>query len=71
MNEAHKRRIISQYDRIVQPRTFEEGDLVLVYEQDHNKLGAGKLEPMWHGPYIVKKALQKGAYELVHYDGNP
>lgn len=26
---------------------------------------------MWHGPYIVKKVLQKGSYELLDYDGNP
>ena len=43
----------------------------MVYDQDHDKLGAGKLEPMLHGPYIVKKVLQKGSYELVYYDGNP
>ena len=70
-NEAHKWCIKPQYDRIVRPRTFEVGNLVLVYDQDHDKLVAGKLEPMWHGPYIVKKVLQKGSYELVDYDGNP
>ena len=70
-NEAHKRQIKGQYDRTVHPRTFEEGDLVLVYDQDHDKLGVGKLELMWHDPYIVKKALQKSAYALVDYDGNP
>jgi hypothetical protein len=24
---------------------------------------------MWHGPYIVKHVLEKGAYERVDYDG--
>jgi hypothetical protein len=48
-----------------------EGDLVLVYDQDHEKLGAGKFEPLWHGPYIVSHVLQKWAYELVDYEGNP
>ena len=51
------------------PRIYSEGDLVLVYEQAHDKLGAGKFEPMWHGPYIFKHVLAKGAYELVDYDG--
>ena len=23
---------------------------------------------MWHGPYIVKRVLEKGAYELVDYE---
>jgi len=24
---------------------------------------------MWHDPYIIEKVLEKGAYELVNYDG--
>lgn len=71
MNETHKIQIKFQYNRIIQPHIFEEGDPSLVYDKDHDKLEARKLEPMWHGPYIVKKELQKGAYELVDYDGNP
>jgi hypothetical protein len=46
-----------------------EGDLVLVYDQAHDKLGTGKLEPMWHDPYIIKCVLHKGAYELVDHEG--
>ena len=37
-----------------------EGDLVLVYDQDKDALGAGKFEPLWYGPYIISKVLQKG-----------
>ena len=55
-NEAHKRRMKAQYDRSVQPRSFNEGEMVLTYAQKHDKLGAGKLESMWHGPY--KKTCQ-------------
>ena len=51
-------------------RTFSEGDLVLVYDQDKYVLGAGKFEPLWYGPYIISKVLKKGAYELVDYEGN-
>lgn len=25
---------------------------------------------MWHGPYIIKRVLQKGAYELCDYEAN-
>jgi hypothetical protein len=53
----------------VHPQTFTEGDLVLVYDQAHDKLGTGKLEPMCNSPYIVKCVLHKGAYELVDHDG--
>ena len=65
-NEAHKKHIKAQYDKSVQPRVFNEGDMVLNYDQTHYKL-----ESMWYGPYIVSKVLEKGAYELVDYDGIP
>ena len=58
----------AQYDRSVTPCNFSEGDLVLIYDQANDKLGAGKFEPMWHGPYIVKRQLAKGAYELIDFD---
>jgi hypothetical protein len=45
-NEMNKRRVKLQYDKYVRPRSFQEGDLVLVYHQDHDKLGEGKLDPM-------------------------
>ena len=64
-NEAHKQRMKVQYDRSVQPHSFNEGDLVLNYDQNHDKLGAGKFESMWHGTYIASRVLEKGAYELV------
>eukprot|EP00253_Pinus_taeda_P019926 PITA_19926 len=69
--ETQKKRVKSHFDQIVHPRSFVEGDLVLLYDQANDKLGSGKLESMWLGPYIVKKVLQKGAYELIDYEGNP
>ena len=50
---------------------FNEGDMVLPYDQNDEKLGKGKMESMWYGPYIVSKFLEKGTYELVDYDGIP
>ena len=70
-NEVNKKHIKAQYDRNVKPRIFSKGDLVLLYDQEADILGVGKLEPMWMGPYIVKRVLAKGAYELVYYDGIP
>ena len=70
-NEAHKKQIKVQYDHNVKPRIFSEGDLVLLYDQEADKLGVEKFEPLWMGPYIVKCVLAKGAYDLVYYDGIP
>eukprot|EP00253_Pinus_taeda_P016607 PITA_16607 len=67
--ETHAKWIKTQYDRNVTPRNFSEGDLVLLYDQANDKLGDGKFVPMWHGPYIVKRKVEKGAYELEDFDG--
>ena len=39
-----------------------------MYDQAHDKFGAGKFKPMWHGPYIVKRILQNEAYEVIDYE---
>jgi hypothetical protein len=68
-NKAHKKKVNCQYDRSVRPWIFFEGDLVLVYDQDKDPLGAGKSKPMWFERFIVKEVLRKGAYCLVEFDG--
>lgn len=68
--EAQEKRVKANFDQTVSPCFFVEGDLVLLYDQANDKLGARNFEPMWHGPYIVKCVLQKGTYELVDYKGN-
>ena len=51
--EAHQRRVKAQYDKSVKPCSFQEGDLVLLYDQKHDLLGVGTLQPLWLDPYIV------------------
>jgi hypothetical protein len=53
-NETHKKSVKAQYDKTVRPCLFSESDLVMLYDQDCEILGAGKFKPMWHDPYIVK-----------------
>ena len=67
--EINKHCVKVQYDKYVHPRRFSEGDLVLLWDQAKESLGAGNFNPMWHGPYMVKRVLEKGAYELVDYEG--
>ena len=69
--KAQKKQVKAHFDQSVSPRSFIEGDLILLYDQDHDKLGEGKFQPMWHGPYIIKRVLQNGAYELIDYEGHP
>ena len=54
-NEVHKKWVKARYDQSVHPRNFFEGDLVLVYDQDKDILGAGKFVSMWLGPYTAQK----------------
>ena len=58
----------SYYDSHVHPHTFSEGDMVLVYDQANDKLGKGKFESMWYGPYVAHHFLEKGAY--IHVESN-
>ena len=68
-NEAHNICIKAQYEKHVQPRIFSEGDLVLIYDKEAYVIGTSKFQPLRHGPYIVKRVLARGTYELVDYDG--
>ena len=70
-NEAHKKDVKAQYDKSIQPCAFNEGDLVLTYDKIYDKLGKGKFKSMWYSPFVISKFLEKGAYELVDYDGIP
>ena len=67
--EVNKCRVKVQYDKSVHPRKFSKGDLVLLWDQANEPLGAGKFNPMWHSPYVFKRVLENGAYELVDYEG--
>ena len=67
--EVNKRCIKVQYDNSVHLRKFSEGELVLLWDQAKEPLVGGKFNPMWHGPYVVKRVLKKGTYELVDYEG--
>ena len=64
-NEAHKKCVKAQYDESIQPRAFNEGNLVLTYDQRYDILGKSKFKSMWYRPFVISKVLEKGAYKLV------
>jgi ribonuclease HI/transposase InsO family protein len=53
--------------RGVQPRGFQEGDLVLRLRQDAR--GRHKLTPPWEGSFIIAKILKPGTYKLANDRG--
>ena len=67
--EINKHRVKVQHDKSVCPQIFSEGDLVLLYDQASEPIGVGKFNPMSKGPYVVKRVLERGTYELEDYEG--
>jgi hypothetical protein len=53
--------------RMVRPRGFQVGDLVLRLRQDAR--GRHKLTPPWEGPFIIAKILKPGTYKLANDQG--
>ncbi|KAK9066680.1 hypothetical protein SSX86_014003 [Deinandra increscens subsp. villosa] len=69
--KKYKEQLKKYYNRHVHKVTFKEGEYVLRSNEASRTLPLGKLAPNWEGPYVVKKDLGKGAYELAHLDGKP
>ena len=67
--EVNKRHVKVQYDKSIHPRNFSEGDFVLLWDQAKEPLGVGNFNHVWHGPYMVKRVLDKCSYALVDYEG--
>lgn len=54
-----------------QPRTYSEGDLVLVENIAPATGDSRKLEPKFRGPYAIQKVLDKDRYVVADIDGAP
>ena len=67
--EVNNSHVKVYYDKSVRLRRFSEGDLVLLWDQLKEPLGEEKFNPMWHGSYVIKRVLEKGAYKLVDCEG--
>ena len=68
MIEAAKTRLNPHFDSHIHPWTFSEGDLVPLSDQDNDKIGKGKFDSMWYGPYVIHQCLGKGAHLLLESD---
>ena len=69
--EIYRAKMSRVFDHKVRPRTFQEGELVLVLRRPiiPNKRICGKFEPNWEGPFIIEKVYQGGAYQLIDSNG--
>ena len=64
-NETHKNRVKNHYDKLVKPRIFFEGEVVLLWDQDKEPMGVGKFRSLWLTPYIVLKFLKDAKYGKI------
>ena len=57
------------YDRKHQPQVLQVGTEVLLENTKQKQRKGGKMEPLWLGPYTIKRDLGKGLYELSNTSG--
>ncbi|XP_071916252.1 uncharacterized protein [Coffea arabica] len=65
----YKGLIARHYNARVGPLSFKPGDLVLRKNNVSRLQGAGKLDPNWEGPYVVKEADRAGYCKISHLSG--
>ena len=74
--ESSQLRMKWDYDLRVLQRTFNEGDIIFIYENPSHKSLSQKLQPIWKGPGIVIQNLSaytyrvklKGSIVVAHHD---
>ncbi|XP_026384066.1 uncharacterized protein LOC113279600 [Papaver somniferum] len=63
--ENYHNRLAREYNKCAKKREFQPGELVLREIPPYQKGGDGNLEKKWDGPYIIKRIVGNGAYELM------
>ena len=59
--QVYQRKIAQAYNKLVKPRIFQEGDLVLkVVDHAMKGLHAPKFTPKWEGPYEMVRVKPSG-----------
>ncbi len=62
--------IKNNFDQWMTPQKFQESDLVMVYDNHHDRKTFKKFLKKWFGPYMVVKVFSdNNTYELVHLHG--
>lgn len=69
--QYYRRNMTRAYDKLVKPRVFKIGELVLVLKRPIilSSKSKGKFEPKWEGPYVVEQVYDGGAYQLINQEG--
>ncbi|XP_026383948.1 uncharacterized protein LOC113279468 [Papaver somniferum] len=67
--QTYRSRISRAYEKVVKPRVFRVGDLVLkTVKYIQQDMSASKFSPKWEGPYVITKAYNTGYYKIIKED---
>ncbi|KAJ1693259.1 hypothetical protein LUZ63_009957 [Rhynchospora breviuscula] len=69
--ELYQARMARAYEKLLRPRTFRKGELVLVLKRPIIGRHHGpKFAPNWEGPFIIDQVYEGEAYLLSDQEGN-
>ena len=58
------------FRKMVKPKKFKKGDLVLKVLRGLIVDPRGKFRPTWSGPYVIRDLTQEEAASLLNLEGN-
>lgn len=68
--EIHQQQMKKNFYKRARVRIFREGDLVLKWDADKEKLGRhSKFDVLWSGPYMIVSCKQANAFQLSRTNG--
>ncbi|XP_059597968.1 uncharacterized protein LOC132254919 [Vitis vinifera] len=68
--QAYQRKMTRAFRKMVKPRKFHRGDLVLKVLRGLINDPRGKFRPSWSGPYVIRDLTREGVAWLTDLDGN-
>ena len=68
--QAYQRKMTRAFKKMVKPRKFQKGDLVLKVLRGLISDPRGKFRPTWSGSYVIRDLTRERAAWLTDLDGN-
>ena len=66
----HQESVKGTFDKSAKPRSFQIGDMVLLWDKRREKPGKhGKLDSLWRGPYIICDFVGTNSFILNTMEG--
>lgn len=66
----HQMRVKELFDREARERSFQVGDLVLLWDKRREPKGLhGKFDSLWRGPFQIRQVCGTNSFYLAYLDG--